>query len=95
MGRKEGTHRGWYETGKLRFEYHFNDDQFDGSYKEWFSDGKLFRNMNYEKGQESGIQQSWNPNGQLKMNYLIKDERRYGLLGTKNCKNVADSLLVD
>ncbi|GAB4031243.1 toxin-antitoxin system YwqK family antitoxin [Spirosoma gilvum] len=91
-GRKEGVHRGWYENGKLMFEYHFLNDMFEGSYKEWFPNGKLFRNMNYEKGQESGVQQSWSTTGKIKTNYIIKDDRRYGLLGTKNCKNVADSI---
>ncbi|GAB4042406.1 toxin-antitoxin system YwqK family antitoxin [Spirosoma jeollabukense] len=91
-GWKEGTHRGWYENGKAMFEYHFHNDMFEGSYKEWFPNGKLFRNMNYEKGQESGIQQSWYTTGKIKMNYIIKDDRRYGLLGTKNCKNVSDNI---
>lgn len=91
-GWKEGTHRGWYENGKSMFEYHFHNDMFEGSYKEWFPNGKLFRNMNYEKGQESGVQQSWYTTGKIKTNYLIKDDRRYGLLGTKNCKNVSDSI---
>lgn len=91
-GWKEGTHRGWYENGQAMFEYHFHDDVFEGSYKEWFPNRKLFRNMNYEKGQESGVQQSWYVTGKIKTNYIIKNDRRYGLLGTKNCKNVSDSL---
>ncbi|WP_185716186.1 toxin-antitoxin system YwqK family antitoxin [Larkinella knui] len=91
-GWKEGTHRGWYENGRLRFEYRFRDDEFDGSYREWFPNGKRFRNMNYEKGQEAGVQQIWYSSGKIKTNYLIKDDRRYGLLGTKNCKNVVDSV---
>lgn len=91
-GWKEGTHRGWYENGKPMFEYHFQNDMFEGSYKEWFPNGRLFRNMNFEKGQESGHQQSWSADGRIKMNYIIQDNRRYGLLGTKNCKNVSDSV---
>ncbi|WP_170299266.1 toxin-antitoxin system YwqK family antitoxin [Larkinella terrae] len=91
-GWKEGVHRGWYENGRRRFEYHFQNDLFDGSYQEWFPNGKPFRNMHYEKGQESGVQQIWYSSGKIKTNYLIKDDRRYGLLGTKNCRNVADSV---
>ncbi|WP_185731556.1 toxin-antitoxin system YwqK family antitoxin [Larkinella rosea] len=91
-GWKEGVHRGWYENGKRRFEYHFRDDLFEGNYREWFPNGKPFRNMHYEKGQESGVQQVWYSSGKIKTNYLIKDDRRYGLLGTKNCRNVADSV---
>ena len=29
-----------------------------------------------------------------KSNYIIKNNRRYGLLGTKNCVNVSDDLIV-
>ncbi|GAB3771304.1 hypothetical protein GCM10028818_09950 [Spirosoma horti] len=92
-GWKEGTHQGWYPNGRLQFEYHFHNDLFEGSYREWFPNGKLFRNMHYEKGEESGVQQSWYTTGKVKTNYIIKDNRRYGLLGTKHCKNVADSIL--
>ncbi|GAB4022102.1 toxin-antitoxin system YwqK family antitoxin [Spirosoma koreense] len=88
-GWKEGTHRGWYENGRPMFEYHFHDDLFESSYREWFPNGKLFRNMHYEKGQESGVQQSWSVTGTIKMNYVIKNDRRYGLLGTKNCRNIS------
>lgn len=91
-GWKEGAHRGWYPNGRSQFEYHFHNDLFEGSYKEWFPNGKLFRNMHYEKGEESGVQQSWYTTGKVKTNYIIKDNRRYGLLGTKHCKNVADSI---
>ena len=29
-----------------------------------------------------------------KSNYFIKNDRRYGLLGTKNCENVSDSIFI-
>lgn len=91
-GKKEETHRGWYANGELRFEYHYQGDEFHGAYKEWFPGGKLYRSLNFDRGHESGLQQVWFESGQVKSNYIIKNGRRYGLLGTKNCVNVADSL---
>ena len=49
--------------------------------------------MSYYKGYESGGQKVWYPNGLIKSNYIMKNGRRYGLLGTKNCINVKDSII--
>lgn len=89
-GRKTGEHNGWYENGVHRFEYHYKDDLYEGAYKEWFANGQLYRSQYFVAGHESGPQQTWNADGQIKSNYLIKNGRRYGLFGTKNCVNVAD-----
>jgi antitoxin component YwqK of YwqJK toxin-antitoxin module len=48
--------------------------------------------MNYVMGHESGAQQQFYTDGKIKANYTIIDGRRYGLLGTKNCVNVSDSI---
>ena len=47
--------------------------------------------MNYYNGKEQGSQKVWYNNGKIKSNYVVKDGRRYGLLGTKNCTNVKDT----
>ena len=51
--------------------------------------------MNYVKGHEEGSQKMYYDNGKIRSNYTIIAGRRYGLLGTKNCVNVADSVFVD
>lgn len=91
-GKKTGRHFGWYENGRPRFEYHYSNDEFDGTYKEWLPDGRLLLSLNFENGHESGLQQTWFENGEIKSNYIIKNARRYGLLGTKNCATVEDSI---
>jgi antitoxin component YwqK of YwqJK toxin-antitoxin module len=48
--------------------------------------------MHYKKGYEEGLQQFYYDNGKVKANYFMKAGRRYGLLGTKNCVNVSDSI---
>ena len=39
--------------------------------------------FNYVNGYESGSQKLWFNNGEVKSNYVIKNNRRYGLLGLK------------
>ncbi len=91
-GKKEGEHIGFYENGEKKFLYHLKNDVYEGNSKEWTIDGNLVKDMNYHLGQEQGSQKIWYDNGKIKANYVIKDGRRYGLLGTKNCQNVSDSV---
>lgn len=91
-GWQEQEAKGWWPDGKQRFVYHFAGDVYEGNVKEWSADGLLVKDMNYHKGQEEGAQRQWYPNGVIRSNYIIKNGRRYGLLGTKNCVNVADSI---
>ncbi|WP_428653332.1 toxin-antitoxin system YwqK family antitoxin [Runella sp.] len=91
-GHKEGIHKGWWPNGKRKFLFHFQDDMYEGNVQEWDESGQPYRDMNYHLGQEEGQQRMWYDNGQLRSNYIIKNNRRYGLLGTKNCVNVADSI---
>jgi antitoxin component YwqK of YwqJK toxin-antitoxin module len=48
--------------------------------------------MTYRKGYEDGLQQQFYESGKVKANYMMLDGRRYGMLGTKNCVNVSDSI---
>lgn len=91
-GKKSGTHYGWYESGARRFEYSYHNDEFDGAYNEWLPDGKPLLALHFKDGHESGLQQTWFENGTIKSNYLIKNGRRYGLLGTNTCVTVSDSI---
>lgn len=93
-GWKEGEHTGWFENGQTQFTYHFKDDMFEGTQKEWLASGQQYSELNYEKGMESGSQKVWYTNGKIRTNYIISNNRRYGLLGTKNCVNVVDSVFM-
>jgi antitoxin component YwqK of YwqJK toxin-antitoxin module len=91
-GRKENRHNAWWENGQMKFEYFFKNDEHEGLQKEWFEDGKIYRTMNYSKGHEAGMQTMYRNDGSYIFNYEVKDGRMYGLTGTKNCKNVAESI---
>jgi antitoxin component YwqK of YwqJK toxin-antitoxin module len=93
-GWKEGEHLGWFESGRKQFIYHFKNDKFDGNQKEWLASGQIYSDQNYNEGAESGSQKIWYADGTIKTNYIIKNNRRYGLLGTKNCVNTVDSVFV-
>ena len=91
-GHKEGLYQTWWPNGKKQFTYSFKKDVYEGLQLEWNSDGLLIRQMNFKDGYEYGAQKTWYYNGKIKANYLVKNNRRYGLLGTKNCINVTDSI---
>lgn len=93
-GKKEGEYRGWWENGRQKFIYHFERDEYQGICREWSPDGKLMREATYEGGHEAGSQKVWNADGTVKSNYVVLEGRRYGLLGTKHCVNVSDSVFI-
>lgn len=91
-GRKDGMQKAWWQNGKPKFIFEAVNDEYTGEFKEWNSDGALIKFFHYTKGQEEGSQQLFYDNGKIRSNYVIIAGRRYGLLGTKNCVNVSDSI---
>lgn len=91
-GRKEGEHIAYHPGGQIRFSYQLANDVYEGNNREWNAEGRLILDMNYVAGQEEGSQKVWYDNGKVKANYVIRKGRRFGLLGTKNCVNVSDSI---
>ena len=91
---KNGKQIAYWDNGNKRFEYIAKNDVSEGELKEWDFNGKLFHLAHYKNGKEEGVQKLWYENGKIRANYIILQGRRYGLLGTKNCKNVSDSIFV-
>jgi antitoxin component YwqK of YwqJK toxin-antitoxin module len=91
-GAKNGLQTAYWENGAKKFEFVAKDDVYEGEFKEWNTEGNLVHLANYENGQESGTQKLWDDKGKIRTNYVIVKGKRYGLLGTKNCKNVSDSI---
>lgn len=92
FGRKNGKQLSFWENGNKRFEFVAVNDACEGELNEWDENGNLIHLAHFRNGQEEGEQKMWYENGKIRANYIIKDGRRYGLLGTKNCKNVSDSI---
>lgn len=91
---KNGKQIAYWDNGNKRFEFFAKNDAYEGELKEWDYHGRLFHLAHYKNGQEEGIQKLWYENGKIRANYIIVNGRRFGLLGTKNCKNVSDSIFV-
>jgi antitoxin component YwqK of YwqJK toxin-antitoxin module len=91
-GLKAGEYVAWWPNGKKQLHYFFENSEYEGTCREWNNEGTLIKLANYKKGHEEGLQQLWYDNRKVRANYVIKDGRRYGLLGTKNCINVSDSV---
>lgn len=91
-GQKVGDYIAWWETGRKKLLYHFEQNEYEGTCQEWNEQGVLIQEMNYHKGHEEGMQKLFYNDGKVRANYTIIDGRRYGLLGTKNCVNVSDSV---
>lgn len=91
-GRKNGKQLAYWRNGYPRFEFTAVSDASEGEMKEWSVNGRLYHLAHYTNGQEEGSQQMWYENGKIRANYVIIKGKRYGLLGTKNCKNVSDSV---
>lgn len=93
-GQKEGKQIAYFENGNTKFEFTAKDDHYEGELKEWNMDSKLIHLATFKNGQEEGTQKMWYDNGKIRANYVMLNGKRYGLLGTKNCKNVSDSIFV-
>jgi MORN repeat variant len=91
-GKKTGAHITWWPSGNMQTYCLLKNDEYEGCSKEWTDKGVLVKEMNYHNGQEEGWQRWWHDNGKVRSNYIIKKGRRYGLLGTKHCINVSDSI---
>ena len=91
-GKKNGKQIAFWDNGNKKFEFTAVNDAYEGELKEWNVEGNLIHLANYKNGQEEGTQKLWYDNGKIRANYVIIKGKRYGLLGTKNCKNVSDSI---
>jgi antitoxin component YwqK of YwqJK toxin-antitoxin module len=94
QGKKQGRQVANWENGQKRFEFTAINDAYEGELKEWSHEGLLFHLAHYANGQEEGVQKLWYDNGKIRANYVMIKGKRFGLLGTKNCKNVSDSIFV-
>ncbi len=92
LGKKMGKHIGFWENGNPKFEFYFTNGEHQGIAKEWYNNGKPYRTFHYEKGYEEGSQKMWWENGTIRANYVVKNGRRYGLIGLKLCMNQNDTL---
>ncbi|MGC4103522.1 toxin-antitoxin system YwqK family antitoxin [Ferruginibacter sp.] len=91
-GSKTGEYTAWWPNGNKKLLYNFSNDEYEGTCSEWNETGQLVKESNYKAGYENGPQKLFYNNGKIHSNYVVINGRRFGLLGTKNCINVSDSI---
>ena len=91
-GKKEGVQQGWWPNGKRKFYFDTYNDEYKGEFKEWYVSGMLGKYFHYVNGHEEGSQRLWWDNGTVRTNYVIRNGKKYGLLGLKTCINPYDSV---
>ena len=87
-GNKIGTHDGWWPNGQHEFTCTFVSGLPEGRCTDWHMNGQVATVHTYVHGQEAGAQQGWSAEGNLQFNYVRRDARRYGALGTVRCKQL-------
>jgi len=91
-GKKVGVYLAFWPNGHKKLQYEFVNGEYEGTCYEWNVDGQLVKEANYRAGHEDGPQKIFYDNGKIRSNYIMINGRRFGLLGTKNCINVSDSI---
>ena len=91
-GKKEGIQKGWWINGKPKFYFSAYNNEYNGEFKEWYETGLLAKQFHYVNGQEEGSQRLWWDNQTVRANYVIKNGKKYGLIGLKICVNPYDSI---
>ena len=91
-GVKVDTLKRWWSNGQLQFACTFKNGEYNGALQEWNENGQLTKSMSYRNGYEEGSQKMYYDNGRIRSNYVVQHGKRIGLLGTKNCVNVSDSI---
>lgn len=91
-GLKVKSYISWWENGNRKAAFQFENGEYEGTFCEWNEQGALVKEMHYKNGYEEGSQKLFYDNGKVRSNYVVKNGKRIGLLGTKNCMNVSDSV---
>lgn len=92
-GKKEGIHQGWWPDGKQKFYFEADSDEYNGEFKEWYASGLLGKDFHYVNGHEEGSEKLWWDNGTIRANYVIRNGKKYGLIGLRTCVNPYDSVV--
>ncbi len=85
-GSKEEV-KGFHENGKLSYQYYTVEGKRDGLYKEYYPTGDVQIERLYNL--DTIVSEKINDiNGKILVNYVIRDGRYYGLLGSSSCMSV-------
>ena len=77
-----GLARGWYDSGALETEEHFDQGHSEGIRRRWHENGKLKSEATVVKGQLQGTYQEWFDSGIKAVATKLVDGKPHGLCET-------------
>ena len=80
-----GRHFGYWENGKMKFDFMYINDRREGLQQQWYVSGTPYCVLNFKNDREDGMQKAWRENGKPYINYEVKDGIRYGLQKAALC----------
>jgi len=86
-GKEHGEQKGFHHNGLLSYSYTAHKNHRTGLYQEFYPNGQLQIAKEYKKG-EVVKTKILTIDGQVIANYLIKDGRTYGPIGSQDCISV-------
>lgn len=82
---------GYHEDGKLSYQYFLEEGKRHGEYKEYYPSGAIQIERTYDS--DSIVSEKIiDINGKVLVNYVKKEGRYYGLLGSSSCMSVFPTL---
>lgn len=86
-GKEHGRQRGYHYNGNLSFSYNAVNGKREGLYQEFYPSGNLHIEKIYKEGKQVSNKIK-NPQGAVIANYVLKNGRYYGLMGSSSCISV-------
>ncbi|MCO5144357.1 MAG: toxin-antitoxin system YwqK family antitoxin [Oligoflexia bacterium] len=84
--KRHGIWRDYYEDGKVKEEYVYNEGIPMGTWKSFYPDGKMKTRGAFVDGKESGLWEEWHHNGQLSFQGQYENGLAQGVATTWNDK---------
>lgn len=84
-GNRHGVTTFWWPTGVKQSQSTYQNDLLEGLSMVWFEDGSTMKSFNYSHSKENGAQKMWYEDGTIRANYVVKDGKQYGSIGSKGC----------
>lgn len=92
-GKIVGKKKGYYESGKIKYIYTFNDlGKLDGMQKEFFENGDINGEYGYANGQHDGRSLCYFDNGNIKVEINYKTNKLNGIYKIYNYDNIITNI---
>ncbi len=88
-----GRHVGYWDDGRMKFDFFYLDDKREGVQQQWYRSGAPYTSLTFRDDEEDGMQRAWRENGRPFINYEARDGFRYGLQKAALCYTLEQGAL--